>query len=67
MGPMEKIFVAREESVTVALRDLVNTRRFMIEFTQNMMCLVDDYANLTTQNLKQLIEATNSGTAPQHS
>ena len=29
----------------------------MIEFTQNMMCLVDDFANLTSQNLKQLIEA----------
>lgn len=49
--------IAREESVTVALRELVNTRRYMIEFTQNMMCLVDDYANLTSQNLKQLIEA----------
>lgn len=57
MGPMEKILVAREESVTVALRDLVTTRRYMIEFTQNMMCLVDDYANVTARNLKQLIEA----------
>ena len=52
MPPIDKILVAREESVNVALRDLVNTRRFMIEFTQNMMCLIDDYANLTSHNLK---------------
>ena len=54
---MEKILIVRDESFTVALRDLVDTRRHMIDFTQNMMCLVDDYANVTSQNLKLLIES----------
>lgn len=48
VGPMEKILIARDESFTVALRELVNRRQHMIEFTQNMMCLVDDYANVTS-------------------
>ena len=53
---MDKIIIARDESYTVAIRELENKRRHMIEFTQNMMCLVDDYANVTSQNLKTLIE-----------
>ena len=52
VGPMDKIFIARDESYIVTLRELEATRRHMIEFTQNMMCLVDDYANMTTLNLK---------------
>ena len=59
-GPMDKIFIARDESYIVTLRDLEVTRRHMIDFTQNMMCLVDDYASVTSNNLKSLIEATNS-------
>ena len=51
---MDKIFIARDESYIVTLRELEATRRHMIEFTQNMMCLVDDYANMTTLNLKTL-------------
>ena len=54
VGPMDKIFIARDESYIVTLRELEATRRHMIEFTQNMMCLVDDYANMTTLNLKQI-------------
>ena len=57
---MDKIFIARDESYIVTLRDLEVTRRHMIDFTQNMMCLVDDYASVTSNNLKSLIEATNS-------
>ena len=57
---MEKIFIARDESYIVALREITNTRRHMIEFTQHMMCLVDDYANVTSQNLKELIETAQS-------
>lgn len=54
MGPMEKILVAREESASVALQDLGKTREYMIDFTQNMMILVDEYADVTHRNLKQL-------------
>ena len=57
---MDKIFIARDESYIVTLRELEATRRHMIEFTQNMMCLVDDYANITTQNLKTLREDTST-------
>lgn len=53
-GRMEKILIARDESYIVTLRELEATRRQMIEFTQSMMNLVDDYANNTCQHLKDL-------------
>ena len=46
-GQTEKILIARDESFIVTLREVETTRRHMIEFTQNMMCLIDDYAKLT--------------------
>lgn len=48
VGPMEKIFFVRDESYIVALKELERTRQHMCEFTQNMMCQVDDYANITS-------------------
>ena len=59
-GPMEKIFIARDESYIVTLKELDLTRKHMIDFTQNMMCLVDDYASVTSQNLLNLIETASS-------
>lgn len=53
---MEKILIARDESYIVTLRELETTRRHMIEFTQNMMCLIDDYACVTDQQLNRLVE-----------
>ena len=56
VGPMEKIFIARDESFIVTLRELEMTRRHMVDFTQNMMCMVDDYAIITGQALKELMQ-----------
>ena len=58
VGPMEKIFIARDESFIVTLRELEMTRRHMIKFTQNMMCMVDDYAIITGQTLKELMQTS---------
>ena len=33
VGPMEKIFIARDESYIVTLRELETTRRHMVDFT----------------------------------
>ena len=52
---MEKIFIARDESYIVTLRELETTRQHMVDFTQSMMVRVDDYAIKTGQTLKQLI------------
>ena len=57
---MEKILIARDESFMITLKEHENSKRHMIEFTQDMMCIVDDYANITSQNLKELIELSNS-------
>ena len=54
-GPMEKIFIARDESFIVTLRELETTRRHMVDFTQNMMCMVDDYTIITGKMLKQIM------------
>ena len=61
VSPMEKIFIARDESYIVTLRELETTRRHMVDFTQNMMCMVDDYAIITGQTLKQLMQTELSG------
>ena len=53
---MDKIVIARDESFVVTLREHESSRRYMIEFTQDMMCIVDDFANVTSQNIKQLLE-----------
>lgn len=53
---MDKIFIARDESFIVTLRELETTRRHMVDFTQNMMCMVDDYAIITSQTLKQIMK-----------
>jgi len=57
---MEKILIARDESFMITLKEHENSKRHMIEFTQDMMCIVDDYANITSQNLKELMELSNS-------
>ncbi len=57
---MEKIIIARDESLMVTLKEHENSKRHMMEFTQGMMCTMDDLANLTNQNLKQLMAKTSN-------
>ena len=56
VSPMEKIFIARDESFIVTLRELEMTRQHMVCFTQEMMCMVDDYSTKTGYTLKELMK-----------
>ena len=55
---MDKILIARDESYIVTLKELEKKRRHMIEFTQNMMCMIDDYVGEASMKMKSLKETT---------
>ena len=56
-GRNERIFIVRDESHIIWLKELEQTKKQMIDFTQCMMNTIDDYASKTNSNLKDLVMA----------
>ena len=53
-GRNERIFIVRDESHIIWLKELEHTKKQMIDFTQCMMNTIDDYSSKTNSNLKEL-------------
>jgi len=53
-GRSERIFIVRDESHIIWLKELEQTKKQMIDFTQCMMNTIDDYSSKTSSNLKDL-------------
>ena len=53
-GRKERILIVRDESHMVWLKELKQTKKQMIDFTQTMMNTIDDYSSKTNANIKEL-------------